>query len=70
MVRGSLPALGSLVAEQGLPDLQHTGSGAAARRLRSTGSVVAARGLSRSAAGGILPDQGSNLCILHWQADS
>ena len=29
-----------------------------------------ARGLSCSAVGGVLPDQGSNLCILHWQADS
>ena len=27
-------------------------------------------GLSRPAARGIFPDQGSNLCVLHWQADS
>ena len=27
-------------------------------------------GLSCSAACGIFPDQGSNLCLLHWQADS
>ena len=27
-------------------------------------------GLSCSVAGGILPDQGSNLCLLYWQADS
>ena len=27
-------------------------------------------GLSRSMAFGILPDQGSNPCILHWQVDS
>ena len=38
--------------------------------LRSTGSVVVAHGTSRSAACGILPDQGSNPCPLHWQADS
>ena len=37
---------------------------------RRTGSVVVAHGRSRSAACGILPDQGSNPCPLHWQADS
>ena len=41
-----------------------------ARRLWSAGSVVAVHGLSCSAACGIFPDQGSNLCSLHWQADS
>ena len=34
------------------------------------GSVVVAHGLSCSAACGIFPDQGSNPCPLHWQADS
>ena len=43
--------------------------------LRSTGSrcggsVVVAHGPSCSAACGIFPDQGSNPCTLHWQADS
>ena len=43
--------------------------------LRSTcsscaGSVVVAHGPSCSAACGIFPDQGSNWCPLHWQADS
>ena len=43
--------------------------------LRSTGSsragsVVVAQGPSGSAACGIFPDQGSNPCPLHWQADS
>ena len=43
--------------------------------LRSTGSiragsVVVAHGPSCSVACGIFPDQGSNLCPLHWQADS
>ena len=33
-------------------------------------SVVVAHGLSCSTARGILPDQGSNPCPLHWQADS
>ena len=37
---------------------------------RRAGSVVVAHGPSCSAACGILPDQGSNLCPLHWQADS
>ena len=37
---------------------------------RRTGSVVVAHGPSCSAACGILPDQGLNLCPLHWQADS
>ena len=37
---------------------------------RCAGSVVVAHGPSRSAARGILPDQGSNPRPLHWQADS
>ena len=37
---------------------------------RRAGSVVVAHGPSRSTACGIFPDQGSNLCPLHWQADS
>ena len=43
--------------------LQSTGS-------RRSGSVVVAHGPSCSAACGIFPDQGSNPCPLHWQADS
>ena len=43
--------------------LQSTGS-------RRAGSVIVAHGSSCSAACGILPDQGLNLCPLHWQADS
>ena len=42
---------------------------AVARRLQHSGSAVVAHGPSRSAACGILPDQGSNLRPLHWQAD-
>ena len=37
---------------------------------RCAGSVVVAHGPSCSAACGILQDQGSNPCPLHWQADS
>ena len=36
----------------------------------STDSVVGAHRLSCSAARGVFPDQGSNPCLLHWQADS
>ena len=37
---------------------------------RCAGSVVVAHGPNCSAACGIFPDQGSNPCPLHWQADS
>ena len=37
---------------------------------RCAGSAVVAHGPSCSAARGILPNQGSNPCPLHWQADS
>ena len=37
---------------------------------RRTGSVVVAHGPTCSTACGIFPDQGSNPCPLHWQADS
>ena len=37
---------------------------------RRAGSVIVAHVPSCSAACGIFPDQGSNLCPLHWQADS
>ena len=37
--------------------------------LQSAGSVVVVHGLSCFAACGTFPDQGSNLCPLHWQAD-
>ena len=43
--------------------LQSTGS-------RCAGSAIVAHGPSCSAACGIFPDQGSNACPLHWQADS
>ena len=37
---------------------------------RRAGSVIVAHGPSCSTACGIFPDQGSNPCPLHWQADS
>ena len=37
---------------------------------RGAGSAIVAHGPSCSAARGIFPDQGSNPCPLHWQADS
>ena len=37
---------------------------------RRAGSVIVAHGPSCSTACGILPDQGSNPCPLHWQVDS
>ena len=37
---------------------------------RRAGSVTVAHGSSCSAACGSFPDQGSNPCALHWQADS
>ena len=33
-------------------------------------SIVVGHQLSRPAIGGIFTDQGSNPCLLHWQADS
>ena len=38
-------------------------------RALSTGSIVTAHGLGCSAAYGICPDQGLNLCLLPWQTD-
>ena len=54
-LRGPLTIVASLVGS--------TGS-------RCAGSVVVAHRPSCSAAFGIFPDQGSNPCPLHWQADS
>ena len=73
------------VSVRGLSPVAASGGHASSRRaglslsrpllLRSTGSrrsgsVVVAHGPSCSVACGILPDQGSNPCPLHWQADS
>ena len=77
-VRGPLTIAGSPVAEHRLQTRSLSNCGSRAQQallLRSTGcrhagSVIVAHGPSRSAACGILPDQGSNPCPLHWQADS
>ena len=41
-----------------------------APRLQSTGSIVVVHRLSCCTSCEIFPDQGLNLCLLHWQADS
>ena len=66
-VCGPFTIAASLVAEHRLQTLRLNSCGSQAP---GAGSVVVAHGLSCSAACGIFPDQGSNLCPLHWQADS
>ena len=48
----------------------HVGSAVAARRFQSTDSRVVVHGHCCSMACGIFLDLGSNLHLLHWQADS
>ena len=64
---GLLIAVASLVAEHALG---HEGFSSFRPQALSTGSVIVVLGLSCSTARGIFPDQGLNLCLLHWQADS
>ena len=45
------------------------GSVVLAPGLQGTGSIAVTRGLSCSNTCGIFLDQGSNPCLLHWQAD-
>ena len=72
----SVRGLSPVVASGGHSSSRHAGlSLSRPLLLRSTGSrragsVIVAHGPSCSAACGILPDQGSNPCPLHWQADS
>ena len=63
-----LVAVASLAAEHSLQSVES--SVVAAPRALRTGSVVVGHGLTRSLACEIFPDQGSNLCPLHWQVDS
>ena len=63
-----LIAVASSVAEHRLWGVQ--ASVVPAPGLQGTGSVVVVRRLSCSKACGIFLDQGSNLCLLPWQADS
>ena len=61
----------SVVVESRAPLSSCSGfSGHGAQALGCAGSVVVAHGPSCPAACGIFPDQGSNLCPLHWQVDS
>ena len=82
-VRGLLTAVDSLVVKHGLQahrlqQLWRMGFSSCVMRasvvvphgLQSSGSVVVVHRLSCSVACGILPDQGSNPCPLHWQVDS
>ena len=62
-----LLAAASLIAERRVSGT--CASVAVAPGLSSTGSVAAVLRLSCSTACGIFPDQGLNLCLLHWQAD-
>ena len=63
-VRGLSPVVASRGHSLSWPPLlRSTGS-------RRTGSIAVAHGPSCSVACGIFPDQGSNPCPLHWQADS
>ena len=65
--RAPLGCVGSRVL--GLQQLQRVDSAVAVCGLWSTGSTIVAHGLSCFSACGISPDQGSNLCLLHWQED-
>ena len=59
---------GGFIADHRLQSSQT--SVVASPRLWSTGSIVVAHKLSFSAACGVFPDHGSNLCLLQWQKDS
>ena len=65
-----------VVVSKGYSPLQWAGfplqcfSCCGAQPLGSEASVVVANGLSCPTAHGIFPDQGSNLCPLHWKVDS
>ena len=58
-----LAAVSSLIAEHGL--WAH-----GVQWLQHVGSVLVFPRLSCSPACGIFPDQGTNLCSLHWRVDS
>ena len=68
MLPSSLTVVASLAAEHRPWDTQ--ASVVAVPGPWRTGSSVAVHGLHCSTACGSLPDQGLNLCPLHWQADS
>ena len=66
----SLPLAGVGWSFRGAPASHCSGFPPGAQALGSQASGVVAYRLSCSAACGILPDQGSNPCPLHWQSDS
>ena len=55
---------------QGLQQSRHVGSLAAAPGLERSGPVAVAQGLSCSPTRGLFLEQGLNLRLLHWEADS
>ena len=65
-----LPIVVASLVAQHRHGLQVHGLRVTAPWLQSTSSVVVAHGISCSVASGIFLDQVSNLCLLHWQADS
>ena len=67
-VGGLLIVVASLITEHGLQGAH--GLGSCSSGLYSTGSIVVALGLSCSKAREIFPEQGLNLCPLHWQVHS
>ena len=67
LVQRLLIAVASLV-EHGLQSSR--ASVVAVPRCQRTGLIVVAHGLCCSPACRVFPDQGSNLCLLHWQAVS
>ena len=71
-VHGLLITVASLAAEHGAHGFSSysTWLTAVVPGLQSTGSVVVAHRPSGPKACGIFPDQGLNLCPLHWQVDS
>ena len=70
-VRGlSLIAASGATLHRGARASHYRGLSLRSTGSRCTGSVVVAHGPSCSVACGIFPDQGSNPCPLHWQADS
>ena len=75
VVHRLLTVMASLIQGMGsrvprLQESQHRGSVVVAHGLQSMDSVVVAYRLICLVACGVLPDQGSNPHLLHWQADS
>ena len=68
--RGGFFCCGRALGLKGFSSCSTWHSIVVAPRLQSTGSIAVARGLSCSAACGIFPDQGLNLCLLLCQVDS